>query len=54
VDSPLRNDVIIKDKQGRPISLEIIGIFPNELNITKRLKDIFPKENEPFLIQAVN
>ena len=28
VDSPYSNDVIVKDRQGKPISLEIIGIFP--------------------------
>lgn len=54
VDSPLRNDVIIKDKNGKPISLEIIGIFPNELNIAKKLKGILSQEKEPFLLQALN
>lgn len=54
VDSLLRNDVIIKDKNGKPISLEIIGIFPNELNIAKKLKGILPQEKEPFLLQALN
>lgn len=53
VDSPLRNDVLIKDKQGRPISLEIIGIFPDELNVVKKLKDMLPEEKEPFLLQAI-
>ncbi len=36
VDSPYRNDVLIKDKRGRPISLEVIGIFPSELNIAEK------------------
>lgn len=52
VDSPYRNDVIIKDKKGRPISLEIIGIFPSELNITERLKNKIGHRKEPLLLQT--
>lgn len=52
VDSPYRNDIIIKDRAGRPISLEVIGIFPSELNIAGRLKSIIGKTKEPFLLQA--
>lgn len=54
VDSPQRNDVIIKDKNGKPISLEIIGIFPSELNIAEKLKLTATEKKEPFLLQGVN
>ncbi len=54
VDSPFSNDVIVKDKQGRPISLEIIGIFPKELNIAQHFKGkISLKKQEPYLLQAI-
>lgn len=53
VDSPYRNDVIVKDKEGRPISLEVIGIFPSELNIADRLKSTFGKPKEPYLLQSI-
>lgn len=53
VDSLYRNDVIVKDKAGRPISLEVIGIFPNELNIAGKLKSRIGKPKEPFLLQAI-
>jgi len=52
VNSPFRNDVIIKDKQGNPISLEIIGVFPNELNIAEKLKATFDNPQKPRLLQA--
>lgn len=53
VSSPQSNDVIIKDKQGQPISLEIIGLFPKELNITEYLKSNAKiKKQEPFLLEA--
>ena len=54
VDSPHRNDVIIKDKQGRPISLEVIGIFPSELNVAERLKSTIGQRTEPFLLQTIS
>lgn len=54
VDSPNRNDVIVKDKAGNPISLEVIGIFPNELNIAGKLKSTIGKPEEPFLLQAAS
>lgn len=55
VDSPYRNDVIIKDKDGRPISLEVIGIFPKELNLAEKIKkNIIGNKNEPFLLQAAS
>ncbi|OGK19932.1 hypothetical protein A3C23_04500 [Candidatus Roizmanbacteria bacterium RIFCSPHIGHO2_02_FULL_37_13b] len=53
VDSPYRNDVIIKDKQGRPISLEVIGIFPSELNIAEKINKVFGKQKEPYLLQSI-
>lgn len=53
VDSLYRNDVIVKDKQGRPISLEVIGIFPSELNITEKLKKTIGKREEPLLLQTI-
>lgn len=52
VESPYSNDVIIKDRQGKPISLETIGIFPKELNIIEYFKNIIPKKKEPFLLEA--
>lgn len=52
VSSPYRNDVIVKDKEGRPISLEVIGIFPNELNIASKLKSTIGRSREPFLLHA--
>ena len=54
VDSPNRNEVIIKDRQGRPISLETIGVFPKELNIAEQLKDLIISKKEPFLLQAMH
>jgi hypothetical protein len=52
VDAPYRNDIIVKDKTGNPISLEVIGIFPNELNVATRLGTKMPKE--PFLLHATS
>lgn len=53
VDSPNRNDVIVKDKHGRPISLEVIGLFPSELNIAGKINKIFGSHKEPYLLQGV-
>lgn len=53
VNSPYSNDVIVKDKRGVPIGLEIIGVFPEELNIISKLKRLFRiNKNEPFLLQG--
>ena len=41
VRSIYSNDVIVKDKRGVPIGLEIIGVFPEELNIISKLKGLF-------------
>ncbi len=53
VDSPTRNDVIIKDKKGNPISLEVIGIFPTELNIADKLKKTIENTKIPILLQSM-
>lgn len=53
VDSPYRNDVIVKDKQGHPISLEVIGIFPSELNVAEKLKKTLGQRKEPLLLQTI-
>ena len=53
VDSLSRNDVIVKDKQGRPISLEVIGIFPSELNIAEKLKNTIGLTKKPMLLQTI-
>ena len=53
VDSPNRNDVIIKDKHGRPISLEVIGIFPSELNVAEKINKVFGSRKEPYLLQNI-
>ncbi|MBI2612066.1 hypothetical protein HYW54_05000 [Candidatus Gottesmanbacteria bacterium] len=53
VDDPKRNDVIVKDKKGRPLSLEIIGVFPEELNVSSILKKSLERDyREPFLLKA--
>lgn len=51
--SPYTNDVIVKDRGGKPIGLEIIGVFPDELNIVKLFQQYFPiQSNEPFVLEA--
>lgn len=52
--SPDNNDVIIKNKKGIPVSLEIIGVFPDELNIVKLIQKYYPalKTDEPFLLET--
>lgn len=52
VDSPTRNDIIVKDKQGRPISIEIIGILPSELNISKKIGQTIGAEQTPYLLSS--
>lgn len=52
VDSPNRNDVILKDKQGRPISVEIIGFLPSELNLFKQFKNLVKDKKDPFILSA--
>ena len=53
VNSLNSNDVIIKDKTGKPISLEIIGIFPQELNIIEQFKTLTEsKGKQPFLLEG--
>lgn len=53
VESPHRNDVIVNDKQGRPISLEVIGIFPSELNVAEKMKYALGQIKGPQILQAV-
>ena len=52
VDSPNRNDVIIKDKKGRPISVEIIGFLPKELNVSEKLKTLIKNKKTPFILSS--
>jgi len=52
VDSSSRNDVIVKDKKGRPISLEVIGILPKELNISEKLKSLIKNKKDPFILSS--
>ena len=53
VHSLYSNDVIVKDRQGAPIGLEIIGVFPEELNIVSKFKKLLGfKENAPFLLEG--
>lgn len=51
VDEPSRNDVIIKDKSGKPIGIEFIGLFPKELNVSELAKKL-NHPNRPFLLSA--
>ena len=50
VDASDRNDVIVKDKQERPISIEIIGILPKELNFSGKLKSLIKENKTPFIL----
>ena len=50
VDDPHRNDVIVMDKQGKPISIEFIGVFPKELNVSDIAHAFGVKKTEPFLL----
>ena len=52
VDSSSRNDVIVKDKKGRPISLEVMGILPKELNISEKLKSLIKNKKDPFILSS--
>lgn len=53
VDDPHRNDVIIKDRSGKPISIEIVGIFPSELNVSDLMKRLgSASKSEPFFLQS--
>ncbi len=50
-----KNDVLIKDKQGNILGVEIIGVFPEEVNISKRaalFSRIFKNKNKPFLLSS--
>jgi len=50
VDSKTRNDVITKDKNGNPIGIEIIGILPEELNISERIQKTIGQKQDHFLL----
>lgn len=50
VDSPHRNDVIITNKAGKPIGIEIIGFFPQELNISELKQAFAATSKEPYLL----
>lgn len=52
VESSKRNDVIIKDKRGVPISIEIIGILHNELNISEKTKALIDNNKSPFILSS--
>jgi len=52
VESPYRNDVIIKDKKGRAISVEIIGFLPKELNVSEKLKTLIQNKKTPFILSS--
>lgn len=52
VDDPKRNDVMVLDKIGKPISLEIIGVFPSELNISRFVKQFGGDLKQPFLLHS--
>lgn len=55
VESPYSNDVIVKDNKGVPIGLEIIGVFPKELNLTSLTqKHLGIKSDEPFLLEGAH
>lgn len=50
VDDPHRNDVIVMDKLGKPISIELIGVFPKELNVSDLAHALGSHQKEPFLL----
>jgi hypothetical protein len=52
-DDQNSNDVVIKDRAGKPIGVEIIGLFPSELNLARWWPKVFgAKHDRPFLLQA--
>ena len=52
VNYPYRNDVIIKNKKGGPISIEIIGLLPKELNVSEEIAKKLQKNKTPFLLSS--
>ena len=52
VESRDRNDVIVKDKYGKPISIEIIGLLPKELNISDQITHIGGNDDAPYILQG--
>jgi len=46
-------DVIVKDKTGKPIGVEVIGLFPSELNLARWWPKVFgTKKSEPLLLSS--
>ncbi len=54
VDEITRNDVLIKDKNGTPIGVEIIGLLPKDLNISELAKKFNISATEPILLSSEN
>lgn len=52
VDSLTRNDVIVKDKKGNPISIEIIGVLPKELNVSDKIVKLVEDKKSPFILSS--
>lgn len=52
VDDPNRNDIIVYDKKGKPISLEIIGVFPQELNVSDLISKFGMSQTDPFILHS--
>ncbi len=52
-DDKNSNDVIVKNKTGKPIGVEVIGLFPSELNLARWWPKVFgTKSDKPFLLSA--
>ncbi len=52
-DSPYNNNVISYSRDGVPVGLEIIGLFPDELNVAKILQTkSLTGKTDPFLLQS--
>jgi len=42
----------VKDKHGNPISIEIIGLLPKELNISDQITHIGDNDDAPYILQG--
>lgn len=52
-DDANSNDVIVKDREGRPIGVEVIGLLPSELNVAKWWRNSLGiKKDIPFLLHG--
>ena len=49
-----RNDVLLKDKNGVIVGVEIIGLLPSELNVSHQIAEQFKTifGNSPRLLKA--